>query len=414
VGILARDVVNRVMVLSAILPDLGLVWADLMTFEGNEIYCKRMPQYFGECWHQIRGRSVNAIVIGVLRDENEVVFSPPDDMLVTKNDEILLIADDDDFFWDPQGGGNVGRDLGLCKTKADNMSEEDYRTQHDIATHGAKCVCLIGWASDTADILTLVNRMVGPGSSVHVLSPMTLQKRARKLIDADLTPKDYEFSYGEDKEEGGIQKCVMPELPELTHIDEVKHYVGNPVVTHQLFSLPIALADAIMILADDEVEEAIESDSSVLTSLLHLSMHEEGLKCKPSCEILDWRSERIVRKSATLKERGNFVRSAELETGVFALCAHNPIMGSVMKDLVSWREGGAKVTQVCCTVYVESGSQYSFREMACFVQQWGETLLGYSLSGEPGISLNPLDKNKSLIWSKGDSVLVLTNGVLPL
>merc|ERR1711871_1617562 len=100
-----------------------------------------------------------------------------------------------------------------------------------------------------------------------------------------------------------------------------------------------------MILADDEVEESIESDSSVLTSLLHVSTAHD-LKCKPTCEVLDWRSDRIVRKNDALKSRGNFVKSAELETGVFALCSHNPIMGNVMRFLVSMDENSSTISQI--------------------------------------------------------------------
>lgn len=198
-------------------------------------------------------------------------------------------------------------------------------------------------------------------------------------------------------------------------ITQVEHHVGNPVVTHQLLELPLDQADAIMILADDEAEEAIESDSAVLTALLHISRR-NGLRCKPLCEVCDWRTERIVRKSDVLQERGTFVRSSELETGVFALCAHNPIMGSVMRDLVSGAAtvGRARVAVIDAMLFVNDGSQCCFRDMAAKTKRLGDTLIGYSKRGqEAGIQdvvLNPLNKNETIQWGMGDALVVITPG----
>jgi len=416
-GIVARDMVNRVMVLSALLPAIGVVWADLMTFSGNEIYVLKLPErYSGHQWREVRGKAINAIVFGMYSEDGRVIISPDDDQIITAADEILVIADDDEFIWDDKFTSETdNREVVNCLASS---TEEEYSLVHDVDTQSPKVICIIGWASDTAEILRLINRLTAKGSHVHVLSPMSLQKRIFKLMNANLTAKDYVFSYRDGDDDAAGQTVVMPEMPELTNL-QVTHYVGSPVVTHQLFQLPVDQADTIMILADDEAEEAIDSDSAVLTSLLHISLRGDTMgdttgDLKPLCEVSDWRSERIVRKSDVLNTKGRFVRSSELETGVFALCAHNPIMGELMRDLVSLREGSARVSQLEVTTFVEHGHKCSFRDMASKVRTKKDTLIGYVKRSDgdvEAVRLNPENKNSVVEWEKGDLLLVMTPGV---
>ena len=190
--------------------------------------------------------------------------------------------------------------------------------------------------------------------------------------------------------------------------------MGSSVVQHQLFGLPIDRADSILILADDECEEPIESDSIVITTLLHLShdnSHGPVLKRKPSCEVCDWRSERIVRKSDLLKDKGNFLRSSELETGMFALCAHHPLIGSIMRDLLDLKPGTPRISQVKVEAFIGGELQASFAEISNRVKKKGDTLIGF-MKDAPGskIQLNPMNKRDQMWWEKDDLLLVITYG----
>jgi len=204
----------------------------------------------------------------------------------------------------------------------------------------------------------------------------------------------------------------FPELPRLRNLT-VQHYVGNPVVVHQLYQLPIKETNATLILADDEADEAMESDSVVLTALLHYSMHDEN-KSRPVCEVLDWRSERIVRKSEALKSRGHFVRSGELETGVFALCAHSAYMPDLMRGLLSLEGGGPSISQIYASVFVPAEAWCSFQDMANMVRVKGDTLLGYSKSDDRELKLNPEDKEEVIQWSTSCLLIVVSRGMVQL
>lgn len=403
-GIVARDMVNRVMVFYGIVPAIGDAWSDLMTFVGNEFYCFPFPDHEGKTWGEIRGFQNNFIMCGVIQDNcQKVYWSPPDDYQLAPGEEVVVISDDDEIEWfkDTTDRRTIGHHPEVQVTDA------QYPNMRDVACQGPKVVCIIGWASDTADILALINTLVGEGSEIHILSPMNLLKRALKIMEANLAPADYVPQF---TTETPNPHHLMPDCPTLKNIT-VSHYLGSPVVHHQLFSLPIARADTILILADDECEEPIESDSIVITSLLHLSHEEDiALKRKPSCEVCDWRSERIVRKSELLKSKGNFLRSSELETGMFALCAHHPLIGSVMRDLLDMRPGTPRISEILVDVFIEGGVMASFAEMSNRVKKKGDTLIGYYKESAPDAILNPENKRDQLLWENGDLLLVITFG----
>lgn len=142
---------------------------------------------------------------------------------------------------------------------------------------------------------------------------------------------------------------MLPALPTLPNL-EVVHYQGRLVHTHQLFQLPLDKADSILILEDthDDVL-SLESDSLAITCLLHLCQaHRAGmpLRQKPWCQMLDWRCEKVLRKSPLLLKSGKFFITRDLEMGVVAITSYHPTIASILNDLSKGDRDGNRISQV--------------------------------------------------------------------
>jgi len=434
-GIVARDMVNRVLVYSGSLPAIGACWADLMTFVGNEFYCFPMEQWQGKTWGHLRSAASNFIAVGVVQDHGHGIYWSPDDgYLLGGGEEVIVICDDDELTWEGlsiqaasealsiQAASEAQGDTGGGSWLAAGLEGDDYVALRDKETNGKQLFCIIGWATDTPQIMKLINNVVGYGSELHILSPVGMYKRAVSIMEANLAPDGYSPLFNQETPYDEALKG-MPTMPSLGNLT-VKHYIGSSVYLHQLFQLPLPRADNILILADDECEEPIESDSIVITTLLHLCYEAEkrsdfSLRRKPGCEVCDWRSERIVRKSTVLKKKGNFLRSSELETGMFALCAHHPLIGSVMRDLLETESAsGSRIAQVSATQFVGVNEVRTFSQMANRVKLSGDTLVGYAQPEEDDeddglnhdVVLNPPHKSRPITWGEDDLLLVIVGG----
>jgi len=413
IGILARDMINNVVALNAVLPKIGTLWTDLMQFAGNEIYSFHDPQHIGCRFGDLEATAANAIFIGIYEANGCVRICPSDDYVIQPSDEVLAISDDDHLDKvDPPSVGNL--DNYVSPTLL-NLSDEEYAYKRNVNSHGDKVICLVGWPSDLPDMVMHMSKLVGSGSELFVLSPMTFKNRRRRLLDANLLEAQSTAVPIDDNVTAITHEMLRIPTSKLPNL-RVHHVVGSPVVPHQLggeeSQMPMKDADAILILADDEAEEAIESDSVVLTAMMHLT--QGGLMgdstIKPVCEVSDWRSERIVRKNELLKTSATFVKTAELETGLFALCAHNPLTAKIIRHLVQLEPDTSGFCEMSATVFVFVGSSLTFNEMSAIVKRKSEILVGYSLSIGPDIVLNPQDKNKKITWTESDVLLILQPG----
>jgi hypothetical protein len=178
--------------------------------------------------------------------------------------------------------------------------------------------------------------------------------------------------------------------------DIVLHnFVGETENTRNLEMLPLLTADSILILADGDDEDSLASDANCLTSLLLVSKirmisYSSGLKgCLNKgthivVEQQDANADKVLRGNNSLRSRASFFFSSRLETGLFALAAHNcdtsDILNLVMPTSVSL---SYSVHTMCISAYVkksEIGLEYekegvSFWEMSDRVREKSKGVL---------------------------------------
>jgi hypothetical protein len=97
--ILMADTLARILVQTCRVKGLSEVLADLLTFEGSELYfAKPMPELTGLEFSAVQGRLYGAVPLGLSRaavagGKEEVVLNPDDDVVLRDSDRLLILAE---------------------------------------------------------------------------------------------------------------------------------------------------------------------------------------------------------------------------------------------------------------------------------------------------------------------------------
>ena len=304
VPILAATVVDAALVRCALVPPVGAVALDLLSFEGNNIELVRASD--AGCgdrpFADVRKHFRKAVVLGLAKKtERSVVLAPPDDRLVGDDDLILTIAEDQTALNDVNQHGSakvspqdlLRRAAGLTgKTKLETIPTDVPRVD----------VALIGWNDRVVPLLRELDRHVASGSVVHVLSERELDERERSLKEEGLTMEG---------------QSVFEDDAALKNV-RIDHVVGFATDVSQLRRLPLATLEAAIVMADVD-EGAVQStsgaelqlaDSETITATLLLRDMHERCRSKGQAEsplvivpqFLDVLTTRVFKRHPTLLE----------------------------------------------------------------------------------------------------------------
>ena len=114
--ILSTEFITRVLVQVAREPGLSLVYEELFSFRGNEIYAYNSPTLTGMTLKEAALSLPNSSVIGLLDDTGEVLLNKDYDRVIGEKEKVLVIAEDDS----------------LIKPPLNNSSESEDKSIHDL------------------------------------------------------------------------------------------------------------------------------------------------------------------------------------------------------------------------------------------------------------------------------------------
>ena len=279
VPILAATVVDAALVRCALVPPVGAVALDLLSFEGQNIEMIRADRAGcgGRTFEDVRRHFRTAVVLGLAsKEKKSVVLAPPDDRLVVDDDLVVCIAEDQTALSDiseratprvtPQDV--LRRAAGLTgRRRLETIPVDVPRVD----------VALVGWNDRVVPLLRELDRHVASGSVVHVLSERRLDERERSLKEEGLTLKG-ESVFRED--DIGLRNVTLD------------HVVGFATDVSQLRRLPLATLEAAIVMADID-QNAVQStsgaelqlaDSETITSTLLLRDMHERCRAKGKAE----------------------------------------------------------------------------------------------------------------------------------
>lgn len=394
--LVSHDMIGRLMLMSVRQPGLAKVYEALLGFEGDEFYMSEWKELQGKKWQDLIGVFVDAVPIGILSADGYVTLNPFKDHILQAQDQVIVIAQDNDTY-KPQAPVIV--EAGTPPSKQEPQKKREI-------------ILFCGWRRDVRDILQQLDKLVDPGSEVHMMThSVPVEKRNERL------------------HEDGF------DVDDLNNIRLVHHY-GNTSVRRKLEALPLQSYSSCMIFADQMFEaDTMHADSHSLATLLLIRniqairaahqdqscsstqapelMAVQEQHCPMICEILDPHTQKTIAESDHLSLASDFCQSNRLIAQVMTMIAEERTVKLLLVELLS--SSGVCIHVVHPGRYVRPGEVISFWALAKrALLFFNETVIGYQLrNSTAGTILNPAHKEKPYVWDKYDFAILLGESERP-
>jgi len=427
-GIFARQAVNRMLILRALVTYVGFTYLDLVSFQrGNELYMLDVPkELVGYTFLQVCPMFQKSVVVGI-RPQTKLSRKPvrhsvecaggttslptvdprsqaavgsfaliPDgDRIMQDTDQLILFSEcykDACYFNTGVGDKGEARKGVPSYVQIDDLWKPDGQLAlGKQAANGPKQIAIIGCPHDFPNFLHIMDTYLPTGSVVYILSERPLSERNEAM-------RRY-FGPGFD----GEHSCFK-------HFT-VDHRIGPASCKVDLMGLPFGELDCVMILAEhlEKNEDPVAADSRNLTSAITIKTIQEELKaagkqmkekCKVLTELLDPKSQQVVDRNDSVRKTGSFLYSNALETGIFAMAAEEQNVFEILMKLMDPHSGAGHICSVPIKNVVQGMEELSFADLHARVwQACGGILLGWKRALDRYPELNPVDKNRPYEWT---------------
>ncbi|WP_203909109.1 CASTOR/POLLUX-related putative ion channel [Rhizocola hellebori] len=359
----AQDLAARLVVQSRRQPGLSLVYNELLTFAGDEIYMRSEPSLSGRPFAAALFAYDTAAVIGLKHPDGQVVLNPPSDTVIVDGDEIILLAQSPSMVRLAAEPASIVADAIAAPERAAPVVER---------------TLMLGWNERGPTILTLLDRYLPAGSALTIAS------------------------YGRPPGE-------MPAAANL----RITTTSCDPTRRPALQALDLQQFQYVIVLAEDHVGVA-HADSRTLVTLLHL----RDLKDKQAgsyamvSELIDDEN----RQLAQVTNADDFVVGSKLISLLLTQLSKNQYLQEVFAELFDAQ--GSDMYVEPAGNYLIAGAKANFATVIEAARRRGETAVGYRVQSHAkkppayGIVLNP-DKTEPLSLHPGDQVVVLAKTAEP-
>jgi Castor and Pollux, part of voltage-gated ion channel/Calcium-activated potassium channel slowpoke-like RCK domain len=336
----AEEILAKIMVQTSRTSGLSVVYSELLSFEGCEMYFFNDPAWEGMKFDRLQYHFPDGVPIGLRQSDGEIVIRPELDRSLRANDEVLIVAEDDSSI-----------EFRPSQVMIPKTSEiPDRRVERKIERQ-----LVLGWSYKAPIIIREYADYVLQGSEVDVVvkdAPPALVATVAKLNGArgvrvnlvDKDPLDFEdlrsmrpFSYN--------TVIILPQKP---HLD-----------------------------ADPE-----RIDSETIVVLLHLRKQQKALRdagerveTKLITEVLDSANRELVSHAGV----NDFIISNRMVSMIFAQISEEPDIERVYDNL--FEEDGSEIYVKPAELYFsELPVTCRFGDLMRVAQKRnGEVCIGYKL-----------------------------------
>lgn len=364
--VLADDLISRILVQSTRQAGLSGVFAELLSFEGDEIYTETLDGLAGMTFGDALSVFEEGAMLGLANDAG-VQLNPPMDRVIADGDKAVVVAKD-------------RLSIRIRKTARDTIDTSAIRDQ-PAAAQSPKRILMLGWNRRGPTIAYELSRYTLPGSVLTVVA------------DAP------QFAAEIARIEGAF--------PTLT----VKHQIGDTTREATLKPLDVTSCDHVIVLAYTDNMPPQSADTRTLVTLLQLRKLADasGGTVNVVSEMLDARN----RALAEITRADDFVVSNQLVSLMLAQASENPYISAIFEDLLD--EDGSEVYVRPITDYVSIDRPVSFYTIIEAARRRGEVAFGHRLSGATGerrtagVVVNPA-RHEVRRYAESDAVVVLAKG----
>lgn len=364
-----NEIISKIILQTARISGLSLVYDELLRFEGNEIHYSAFPQIVGKTFGEILLDFPNGCVVGVGKaNGSSHVLNPPADYRIAADEELLILAEDDDITYRPYQGP-----LRLDAARPQASASASKPVEH---------LLVLGWNEKIFPIIKEFDEYVGAGSTATLVNSLPGEDRHKQIA-----------------EHCGAQKNL-----------QVRHLVGEFTSRALMERLQPQNYPTVMVLGDATHGAAAEqADTRAIIALLLLRdfRRKAGIQSQEVCsEILNPKN----RELAATTQIHDIVISNEMVSMFLAQVTHEPRVRAVLEDL--FRSEGSEIYLKDMASYVAPGQATTFEQLILIAKARGEVALGYQSAVEDpgkryGIVLNPADRTTPISTKPGDRLIVL-------
>lgn len=364
-----NEMISKIILQTARIPGLSLVYDELLRFEGNEIHFKPVPHAVGRPFGSLLLDFPDACVVGIAKaDGSGHELNPPAERVVAPDEVLLLLAEDARMRVQPYAGP-------LHPSQIPPMGgSAEKRVEHML---------ILGWNPKIFPILKEFDDYVAKGSTMTLVSSLPVGERI---------------------------ELIRENVGELGTI-ELRHVVGEFSTRPLMEQLQPQNYPTVMVLGDAvSAKSAEEADTRAIIALLLLRDMRRRASLAPSqrvcSEILDPKN----RELAATTQINDIVISNQMVSMVLAQITFEPRVQAVLEDLL--RSEGSEIYVKPLELYCPPGQPVTFEYLILAAKARNELALGVQVyrddpAGRYGLVLNPKARTQPIVPKPGDKLVVL-------
>ncbi|WP_405789589.1 CASTOR/POLLUX-related putative ion channel [Streptomyces sp. NBC_01367] len=379
------DIIARLLVQTAREPGLSLVYQELLDFAGDEFYTTADQGLAGRTFGEALLAFSTSSVVGLLHADGGVALNPDPRTTIGAGDRIILISEDDDTA--------VPADASSC------VDEDAIVTARSGAPE-AERLLLLGWNRRAPLVVEQLDRFVGPGSTLDVVSLADeVRTRAASGVTQACSHLEVAFRRGDITDPGLLAKLDVPAYDRVIVIGET----GHEPVPHAAAPPPARAIDLGL-----APETGTETDDRTLVTLLHLRAIGEAAGREPS--LTTEMSDDGNRLLAPAREGADFIVSGRLISLLMTQISESPYLAAVFEEL--FEAEGNELHLKPVADYVRTDREVTFATLVESARRRRECAVGYRLRAGAatgpayGVRLNP-DKRQRVRFGEHDWLIVL-------
>ena len=349
---------------------LGVVYQELLDFDGDEIYFQHEPTLVGRTFGQALLSYDTSSVIGLRRADGRIELNPPVASTIEPGDAVIAIsADDHQVVLGDLPGDDVAP---RCRSARSPASPREH-------------ILFVGWNELGPMIVRELDDHVGEGSCVDiVVDPELIDVTAltRPLKDGDVRNFAVRTHEARVREPARLEDRLL-----------AKHYDRVVVLCYE--QLAPAEADALALLALVQIRQLRQRHSILRDG------HTTTV-----VQLLDPGDVELARLSGA----DDFIVSDRLTSLMLSQLAENPELDRVFRELFD-----AEGSVICCNpgrLYTRLEASSLWSDVVRAAARRGEVAIGYrsphGASTAASVSMNP-PKSQALALGAADEVIVIAN-----
>jgi len=369
------DLVSRLVVQTTRQSGLPIVYAELLSFDGAEIYFRRSRSQRGRTFHDIQFAFRTSVVVGFRnRGSGATMLNPPGETVLGEDDELIVIAVDNDRI--AKNGQNIPT---FDEAVIVGSAEPEICVERTL---------IFGWNARLLQVVSQLDQYVAKGSTLTMVSSVPMPEAYAQAIAAS-----------------------------VTHYDTPEFLTRFTTQRSVLEELRPASFDQIILLPNQDHMSAEEADAHTLIKLLHL--RDIVARAEPDAkrgaegpafvtEMLDIRNRRL----AEAGRADDFIVSDEIISMMLAQLSENADLEPIFDELLDAE--GNEIYLRPASDYVVCGQTVRFFDVTESACRRGEVAIGYRRAAEVhtaphyGVLINP-DKGETLApFAPEDRIIVLS------